>query len=201
MLQVNDVSYAIGDRQILDSVSFSMMPGEKAALVGANGAGKTTLVKIIVGELVEDEGTVCKPKSISYVPQIITDDVLVQMHGTVKEFMLEGRNLNQLFATMNETTTALGSPNISEEETKRVMRRYSNAQEEFCLRCGYEAEAEIETILHGVGIAIDINRFPTACRQQTLATYWGVSFSLSPRFFSWFLLSVREKKAACLCAS
>ena len=158
MLQVNDVSYAIGDRQILDSVSFSLMPGEKAALVGANGAGKTTLVKIIVGELVEDEGTVCKPNSISYVPQIITDDVLVQMHGTVKEFMLEGRNLNQLFATMNETATALSSPNISEEETKRAMRRYSNAQEEFCLRCGYEAEAEIETILHGVGIAIDINR-------------------------------------------
>ena len=43
---------------LLDGVSFSVAPGEVAALVGANGAGKTTLMKILAGVMIPSAGTV-----------------------------------------------------------------------------------------------------------------------------------------------
>ena len=36
------------DEDLLEHVSFQLMPGEKAALIGANGTGKTTLVRDIL---------------------------------------------------------------------------------------------------------------------------------------------------------
>ena len=47
MLHVNDLTYRIGDRLILDRASFNLPTGAKVGLVGRNGAGKTTLFKLI----------------------------------------------------------------------------------------------------------------------------------------------------------
>ena len=57
MLQVSNVSKSFGDNLILDRVSFTVNPGERAGLIGANGCGKTTLLKIILGELQPDSGS------------------------------------------------------------------------------------------------------------------------------------------------
>lgn len=157
MLQVKDVSYSIGDRQVLNSVSFSLLPGDKVALVGVNGAGKTTLIKIIVDELSPDEGEVLKPNLVGYVPQIITEEVMVQEGCTVEEFMLEGRGLNNLGRQLQELGRKMGEP-LSEKEMKQVLSLYSNVQEEFSRMGGYKSEAEIEAILHGIGLDITLDR-------------------------------------------
>ncbi len=39
VLALRDVGLWLGERRILDSVSFSIRPGEFAGLIGANGAG------------------------------------------------------------------------------------------------------------------------------------------------------------------
>lgn len=46
-LSVNGVSYSYGSRQALDDVTFSVMPGTFAVILGSNGAGKTTLFSLI----------------------------------------------------------------------------------------------------------------------------------------------------------
>lgn len=46
-LEVNEVSFAYGQREALKQVSFSLAPGRFAALLGPNGAGKSTLIALL----------------------------------------------------------------------------------------------------------------------------------------------------------
>ena len=50
--------YPLGEKKVLDNISFRIEPGEKIALVGLNGAGKTTLTMLMCGLLLPDEGEI-----------------------------------------------------------------------------------------------------------------------------------------------
>lgn len=58
VLYVNNVSKTIGDRLVLDNVTFTLRPKDKIAFVGTDAIAKTTLFKILAGELEPDSGTV-----------------------------------------------------------------------------------------------------------------------------------------------
>ena len=59
-LEFKNVSYKypLGEKKVLDNISFRIEPGEKIALVGLNGAGKTTLTMLMCGLLLPDEGEI-----------------------------------------------------------------------------------------------------------------------------------------------
>ncbi len=56
--ELKGVSKTFGDRTVLKPFTTRVIRGDRLAIVGPNGAGKTTLVKILLGELAPDEGTV-----------------------------------------------------------------------------------------------------------------------------------------------
>lgn len=59
VIDVSHVSYAYSaDTKVLDDVSLKVSKGDYLGLIGPNGGGKTTLVKIILGLLVPNSGTV-----------------------------------------------------------------------------------------------------------------------------------------------
>ena len=58
MLQLTGVTKSYGSRPALDDVSFEVRPGRLTGFVGGNGAGKTTTMRIILGVLAKDAGTV-----------------------------------------------------------------------------------------------------------------------------------------------
>ncbi|MFT4030597.1 MAG: ATP-binding cassette domain-containing protein [Protaetiibacter sp.] len=58
MLEIRDVRKSYGTRRVLDEVSFDVAPGRMTGFVGGNGAGKTTTMRIILGVLEPDAGTV-----------------------------------------------------------------------------------------------------------------------------------------------
>ncbi|GJD81040.1 ABC-F family ATP-binding cassette domain-containing protein [Methylobacterium gregans] len=64
MLRVNDLTYRIGDRVILDGASFTIPEGARVGLVGRNGAGKTTLFRAILGDLPTDDRAIGLPKGM-----------------------------------------------------------------------------------------------------------------------------------------
>ncbi|RBM24184.1 ABC transporter ATP-binding protein [Prauserella sp. PE36] len=58
MLTVTTISRSFGDHRVLDDVSFDVRPGRMTGFLGANGAGKTTTMRIILGVLAAQGGTV-----------------------------------------------------------------------------------------------------------------------------------------------
>ncbi|QZY50694.1 ABC transporter ATP-binding protein [Leucobacter tenebrionis] len=58
MIEITGVSRSFGDRRVLSDVSFGVESGRMTGFVGGNGAGKTTTMRIILGVLSADSGTV-----------------------------------------------------------------------------------------------------------------------------------------------
>ncbi len=58
VIEAKGVSKAFGDRVLLKSFSTRILRGDRVAIVGPNGAGKTTLVKLLLGDLAPDTGSV-----------------------------------------------------------------------------------------------------------------------------------------------
>ncbi len=56
LLTIEKQSVGYGERIVLSSVSFTIQPGDRIALLGRNGAGKSTLMKLLAGELEAREG-------------------------------------------------------------------------------------------------------------------------------------------------
>jgi ABC-2 type transport system ATP-binding protein len=54
---------------VLRGAELSLAPGETVGLVGENGSGKSTLMKILVGALRPDSGTVTRRGRLGYCPQ------------------------------------------------------------------------------------------------------------------------------------
>jgi ATP-binding cassette subfamily F protein 3 len=63
MLHINDLTFRIEGRLLLDHATAGIPTGHKVGLVGRNGTGKTTLLKIICGDLSPESGTITVPRS------------------------------------------------------------------------------------------------------------------------------------------
>lgn len=58
IVRMNKISKSFPGVKALDNVDFDILPGEVHALVGENGAGKSTLIKILMGALTKNSGTI-----------------------------------------------------------------------------------------------------------------------------------------------
>ncbi len=58
MLELDGISRSFDGRPVLDGISFAVEPGRLTGFVGSNGAGKTTTMRIVLGILAADGGTV-----------------------------------------------------------------------------------------------------------------------------------------------
>jgi len=61
MLRIDNLTYRIGARILLDQTSATISPGHRVGLVGRNGTGKTTLLHLITGDLEADNGHITIP--------------------------------------------------------------------------------------------------------------------------------------------
>nr|VFJ69313.1 MAG: zinc transport system ATP-binding protein [Candidatus Kentron sp. DK] len=90
LIEARGVSMQWEGRNILDSVDLSVSRGEIVTLVGLNGSGKTTLVRIMVGLLKPDTGTIIRHPGlrIGFSPQHIERDRTLPI--TVQRFLTLG---------------------------------------------------------------------------------------------------------------
>ncbi|MEX0694111.1 MAG: ABC-F family ATP-binding cassette domain-containing protein [Rhodospirillales bacterium] len=64
MLSIQDITYRIAGRVLLEGASLSVERGQKLGLIGRNGTGKTTLFRLITGDVHADGGTIQMQKGV-----------------------------------------------------------------------------------------------------------------------------------------
>ncbi|MXP13192.1 ATP-binding cassette domain-containing protein [Altererythrobacter confluentis] len=71
MLGINGITVRLGGRTILDRATAAIPPGGRIGLIGRNGAGKSTLMKVMIGLLDPDEGSIEMPRRtrLGYIAQ------------------------------------------------------------------------------------------------------------------------------------
>ena len=71
MLNLNGITVRLGGRTILDRATAALPPYSRIGLIGRNGAGKSTLMKVMIGTLEADDGSLEMPKGtrIGYIAQ------------------------------------------------------------------------------------------------------------------------------------
>jgi len=134
MLQINNLTFRIDGRMLIDDASIAIPNGHKVGIVGRNGTGKTTLLKLITGELALDDGTISWPKnfSIGHVAQEVPSG-----QTTLLDIVLEADT--ERHALLQEAETATDPTRISD-----IQLRLLDID-------AHSAPARAATILSGLG--------------------------------------------------
>ena len=95
VIEVEGLKKAMGDKLLVEGLSFSLPPGGIVGVIGPNGAGKTTLFKMLTGQEQPDEGTVefGDTVQLSYVDQSRDD---LNPNANVWEAIADGLDVIQL---------------------------------------------------------------------------------------------------------
>ncbi len=162
MLTINDLTYRVGGRTLLDRASLSIGAGQRVGLVGPNGVGKSTLFKLIAKELVADGGDISliKNATVGWVRQDLPEDD-TPLIDVVLAADVERSEL------MKETETV--------EDPERMAYIYTRLDE----IDAYEAPSRAATILAGLG-------FDSKAQQRPISDFsggWRMRVALAATLF------------------
>src|SRR5258708_2829227 len=150
MLQVNHIHLSYGPRLVLDDISFTVAPGEKAGLIGVNGAGKSSLLKIIGGILESDKGTIMRPRSFGYLSQDVAHETSVAEGSSVRDFIFTSTGLDAALADYETLSARVAEADPDELPT--LLDHFSQAQEALERLGYYDADARSEQLIAGLNI-------------------------------------------------
>ncbi|MDM5237298.1 ABC-F family ATP-binding cassette domain-containing protein [Bacillus cereus] len=167
LLQVNGLSKLYGAETILANIKLEVQTKDRIALVGRNGAGKSTLLKIIAGELSHDGGEIIKPKDVSM--GYLAQNTGLETSLTIWDEMLTVfTHLQQMETKLRRLEQEMGKEeNFSNAATyEKLLADYDQLQLDYKDQGGYQYEADIRSILSGLG-------FPVETHQTTISTLSG----------------------------
>ncbi|MEY7977659.1 TlrC/CarA/OleB/SrmB family ABC-F type ribosomal protection protein [Streptomyces pilosus] len=159
-LTLSHVTKRYPGRTVLDQVSLTLKPGEKAGLIGDNGAGKSTLLKLAAGVERPDSGevTVAAADGIGYLPQTLPLPPTATVQDAVD---LALADLRALEAEVARAEQALG-----DGEDPAALAAYADLLGRYEARGGYDADHRVDVALHHLGL-------PALPRERRLGTLSG----------------------------
>ncbi|PTX59111.1 ATPase subunit of ABC transporter with duplicated ATPase domains [Melghirimyces profundicolus] len=148
----NQVGKMLGGNWVLEDVRFQIGPGERVGLVGPNGCGKTTLLRLLAGMETPDRGDIFigKEARTGYLEQVPGTDPAATVWDALRA-PFEG--VLRLEKRMERLAAEMADPGLAPAELDRVMKRYESCQEDFEKRGGYETEARIRRVAHGLNLS------------------------------------------------
>lgn len=162
MLTIQDLTYRVGGRTLLDRASLNIGSGHRVGLVGPNGVGKSTLFKLIANELAADGGdiSIVKNAKVGWVKQDLPED---------------DTPLIEVVLAADAERSALLLEAETAEDPERIADIYTRLDE----IGAYDAPSRAATILSGLG-------FDNVAQQRPISDFsggWRMRVALAAALF------------------
>src|SRR5881296_2674801 len=150
MIQLSSAGKRYGHKLLFEGVDWLITPKDRIGLVGANGTGKSTLLKVLGGLETLDYGSISIAKGISagYLPQ---DGLTLSGRTVFAECMSVFSKLRAMEEEMEQLTASMSELDHASAEYAQVADRYQRVEHEFQARDGYAIEAQVGSVLTGLG--------------------------------------------------
>ncbi|MGA8089104.1 MAG: ABC-F family ATP-binding cassette domain-containing protein [Terracidiphilus sp.] len=150
MLSLQNAGKRFGPRTLFLEANWLIRSKEKTALVGANGTGKSTLMKVLAGLESLDYGTMqlTRGMSIGYLPQ---EGLRLSGRKVFDECLSVFDELRAMEGEIERTAAQLSELDHASAEYEAAAERYSMVQERFHALDGYALDAQVGTVLTGLG--------------------------------------------------
>jgi len=154
MIQLSSAGKRYGHKLLFEGVDWLITPKDRIGLVGANGTGKSTLLKVLGGLETLDYGSISIAKGISagYLPQ---DGLTLSGRTVFAECMSVFSKLRAMEEEMEQLTASMSELDHASAEYAQVADRYQRVEHEFQTRDGYAIEAQVGSVLTGLGFRKD----------------------------------------------
>ena len=137
------------DRQVLDGISLSFLPGAKIGVIGHNGSGKSSLLKIMAG--LDDEFTgeakLTPGYTVGFLPQEPTLDPTLDVMGNVSKAVAP---IKQMLADYDAVCNAMGEPDA---DFDKLLAQQADLQDKIDAADAWNLDRTLE-------IAMDALRLP-----------------------------------------
>src|SRR5271167_3348675 len=150
MIQLSGAGKRFGPKLLFEDLNWMITAQDRAGLVGANGSGKTTLLKVLAGLESLDYGKLSVTRGVSsgYLPQ---DGLSLSGRSVFAECMSVFASLQKMEIEMEELTHKMAELDPAGPEYAEVADRFHQLDSEFRTRDGYAIEAQVGTVLSGLG--------------------------------------------------
>ena len=120
VIEVENLSKAMGDKLLIENLSFSIPPGAIVGVIGPNGAGKTTLFKMLTGHETPDSGSVTFGDTVKLAFVDQSRDTLVATNNVWEEIS-GGAEIIELGAASMNSRAYCGAFNFKgQDQQKKV---------------------------------------------------------------------------------
>ena len=164
LISADNLEFGFNGGSLLENVCFSLNEGERVGLIGGNGEGKTTLLRLILGELDVEKGTLFRKNGIriGYLAQNGGYDSANTVFEEMREiFAADIRAISAL----RETEEKIAKTDENSAEYRALSQKYEALNRQIAARDSYNFEVRIRTVLNGMGFE---NNY-----EQTICTMSG----------------------------
>src|SRR6516164_9961383 len=154
MIQLQGAGKRFGHKLLFENCDWLITPKERTGLVGANGTGKSTLLKILCGMESLDYGAITFPKGVrlGYLPQ---DGLTLSGRTVFAECITVFAGLQEMEQELETLHHKLAELDPAGAEYSAVADRLHEIDSEFRNRDGYAIDAQVGTVLDGLGFRIE----------------------------------------------
>ena len=150
LLSADNLQFGFNGGSLLENISFSLNEGDRVGLIGGNGEGKTTLIRLMLGELECESGSLFRKNGIriGYLAQNGGYDSANTVFEEVREiFTADIKAID----TLREIEEKISKTDEHSDEYRILSAKYESLNKQIAARDSYNFEVRIRTVLNGMG--------------------------------------------------